>query len=422
MSEATQITTLKNGLRVASETLPHVETAALGVWVNAGGRNEAAHINGAAHMLEHMAFKGTSSRSALDIALEIENVGGQLNAYTGREQTAYYARTLKHDWPLALDILADILQHSSFEAHELERERQVILQEIGQVNDTPDDLIFDRFQEIAYPYQACGRSILGTPDIVAGMQSDDLKAFMRQHYDPATMVVSAAGNVDHAALVDLCERSFADLQSHERPELAPSRYVPQSWIDERDFDQLHVILGVDGLSFRDDDFYALQTLSMILGGGMSSRLFQEVREQRGLAYSVFSFASSMSDGGLFGIYAGTGAEQTEELLTVIGQELKKLTHTIDATELERARNQIQASLMMGLESCSAVCEDMARQLLCFDRRLTNAEVIARFDAVTIDQLHNIAARLLTGAKPALAAIGPWPSNLAKADFVGLLAT
>ena len=408
MNDNHQITTLPNGLRVATVAMPSVQTASVGVWIDAGARHERAEVNGVAHMLEHMAFKGTERRSARIIAEEIENVGGQLNAYTSRENTAYYARVLAEDLPLAADILADILQHSTFEPEELERERGVILQEIGQTLDTPDDLIFDLFQETAFPDQSLGRSILGPADTVRGMSRDQLTGYMAEHYAPERMILAAAGKVEHDRLVDLGAELFQKLpaSSSAGKEVEAGCYARGDLRKRRDLEQVHLILGLPAFSYHDDDFYGLQVLSVMLGGGMSSRLFQEVREKRGLAYSVFSFAACYRDTGVFGIYAGTGEEQTAELVPVLCDELTALMNDASEEELARARAQLKASMMMGLESCFAQSEDIARQLLIFGRRIPQEETIAEIDAVDQDAIRRVGQRLIEGSRPSLAAIGP----------------
>jgi predicted Zn-dependent peptidase len=408
MNESHKITTLDNGLRVATVAMPSVQTASVGVWIDAGARHETPEVNGVAHMLEHMAFKGTERRSARVIAEEIENVGGQLNAYTSRENTAYYARVLAEDMPLATDILADILQHSTFEPEELERERGVILQEIGQTMDTPDDLIFDLFQETAFPNQSLGRSILGPAEIVQAMSRDELTGYMAEHYAPGRMVLSAAGKVDHDQLVDLGAKLFQKLPAAASSCAAveTGAYARGDLRKQRELEQVHLILGLPAFSYHDDDFYALQIFSAMLGGGMSSRLFQEVREKRGLAYSVFSFAACYKDTGIFAIYAGTGEEQTPELVPVLCDEILGLMSRASDEELSRAKAQLKASMMMGLESCFAQSEDIARQLLIFGRRIPQEETIAEIDAVDAQAIERVGQRLIDGALPSLAAIGP----------------
>ena len=292
-SDALRITRLPSGLLVASETMKHVETVSLGAYVAAGTRHEAAAENGVSHFLEHMAFKGTHQRSAAQIAEEIENVGGHINAYTAREQTAYYVKLLKEDAALGADILGDILCHSSFEPEEFERERGVILQEIGQANDTPDDIIFDHFQETAYPGQAMGRPVLGTEALIRDMSRATLMNYMQTHYAAENLVVTAAGAIEHERLVDLVAQHFADLPAHHPQPAERGRYQGGEFREERDLDQVHITLGFPGPGYADPDYYPALLLSTLLGGGMSSRLFQEIREKRGLVYSNWSGCSAM---------------------------------------------------------------------------------------------------------------------------------
>ncbi len=400
-----RLTTLPGGLRVATATLPHVETVAVGVWIGAGTRHESEDAAGAAHLLEHMAFKGTERRDARRIAEEIESVGGSLDAHTSREYTAYYARLLAEDLPLALDLLADILQHSRLDEEELARERQVVLQEIAEVNDAPDDLVFDLFQEQAFPDQPLGRPVLGNRDSVAAMSREALCRFLRERYVMPRAIVAAAGKVEHEEVEALAESLFGGLAPDGRPSSPPARYRGGARLVEREFDQVHLVLGFPAPAYGDPDYFALHLLSNILGGGMASRLFQEVRERRGLAYSVFGFASCFSDAGLFGVYSSTEPEQSAELLFTLCDELRRFAEGPTAEELARAKKQLEASLLMSLESCGAVAEDLARQLLFFGRRLPVPEIVACIEAVTRDDLRRLAHGLL-GATPTLAAIGP----------------
>ena len=401
-----QITPLANGLRVVSDPVDHVETASVGLWVDVGARCETEETNGLSHLLEHMAFKGTERRSARDIAEEIEAVGGHLNAYTSRETTAYYAKVMKEDVPLALDLLADILQHSTFDEEELERERAVVIQEIAQVNDTPDDLVFDRFQETAYPDQPIGRTILGPPERVGSYSREALAAYMGAHYRAARMVLVGSGRVDHDALVAAAEAAFTALPEGPVPAPAAAVYSGGDCRIARDLEQAHLLVGFDGLAYDDDDFYALQVMSTLLGGGMSSRLFQEIRERRGLAYSVFTFASSYADGGIFGVYAGAGEDELAELIPVMADELVNACATVGDEEVARARAQLKAGLLMSLESTQARAERLGRHILLFGRPLTIAELIERVDAVDREAVQRTACRILQGCRPTVAALGP----------------
>ncbi|MDB5380614.1 MAG: peptidase, partial [Rhodospirillales bacterium] len=339
MSDTIRLTTLPNGLTVVSETMPRVETVSFGAYVGAGTRNEDAPENGVSHFLEHMAFKGTTKRDASAIAREIENVGGHLNAYTARESTAYYCKVLKEDLGLAADIIGDILTHSSFAPDEIERERGVILQEIGQANDTPDDIVFDHFQDTAYPSQPMGRPVLGTEESVGAMSRETLTAYMTRHYGPHRMVVAAAGALEHETLVDLVRTHFADLPAVAPPLPEAARYEGGEFREDRDLDQVHIVLGFPSVAYGHELYYPTQLLSTLLGGGMSSRLFQEIREKRGLVYSVYSFATPFRDSGMIQIYAGTGEKEAAELMPVTLQELLRVQKDVTEDELQRAKAQ-----------------------------------------------------------------------------------
>jgi predicted Zn-dependent peptidase len=400
-----QTTTLPNGLRVVTDSIPHVETITCGVWVDVGARHEPAEINGISHVLEHMAFKGTARRSALQIAEEIEAVGGYLNAYTSREATAYHARILKSDIPLAIDILADILQNSTFDAAEFEREQSVIIQEIGQTYDTPDDIIFDYFQETCYPNQPVGRAILGTAEIVRSLVPHQVEAYLKDHYGARQMVFAAAGKLDHQHIVQLVENKFASLPLDRPKETIPAIYQGGTFHQSRDLEQTHLIMGFEGVPFGHPDYYAASILSTILGGGMSSRLFQEVREKRGLVYSVYTFSANYQDNGIFGIYAGTNPKQIDELLPVVHKELDRFSKTLELVEMNRAKAQLKAGLMMGLESTTARCEQLANHMLIYGRPLTSDEILAKVDAVTSDHVTSLANRLFTSPMT-LTTLGP----------------
>ncbi len=396
---------LANGLRVASDPVDTVQTVSVGVWIEAGARDEDAASCGVSHLLEHMVFKGTERRDARAIAEEIEAVGGHLNAHTSREYTAYYAKVLKDDLALAVDVIADIIQRPVLDPLELDRERTVIVQEIMQVLDTPDDVIFDRFQETAFPHQAMGRSVLGTPELIRGMPRDALVAYLDRHYRASRMVLSAVGNVCHETLVDLAEAAFKGLPGGDHPLREPARYVGGDWRDDRRLEQIHVILGFEGVAFGDPDFYAVSVLSTLLGGGMSSRLFQEVRERRGLVYSIYTFPASFIDSGLFGIYAGTGPDEIEEVVPLVCNEVQKVERDATEAEVSRARAQLKASILMSLESTSARCEQLARQLIVFGRPLPVEEIVRNIEAVDVAAVSAVARRL-TVAPPTLTALGP----------------
>jgi predicted Zn-dependent peptidase len=400
-----RLTTLDNGFRVVTDAMDAVDTVSLGVWVDVGTRHEPAEVNGVAHLLEHMAFKGTERRSAQAIAEEIEAVGGHLNAYTSREQTAYYAKVLAEDTPLAVDILADILQHSVFDAAELDRERTVILQEIGQANDTPEDIIFDLFQERAFPDQPIGRPVLGRPEIIESIPRERIAGYLHDNYGAGSMVLSAAGKIEHERLVDMAATSFARLPRESVAKTGPASYAGGDLREVRDLEQVHILLGFPGMSFTDPDYYAAAVLSTVLGGGMSSRLFQEIREKRGLVYSIYSFAHAYRDGGIFGVYAGTGEDQVAELMPVMCDQLVRIGEDCTEEELRRARAQLKAGLLMSLESTSSRCEQIAQHLLVFGELFEPRDIVRRIDAIDRQAVMRAARRVVAQA-PTLAAIGP----------------
>lgn len=388
--------------------MPHLESVALGVWIKSGSRNETADEHGIAHLLEHMAFKGTARRSAREIAEEIEDVGGEVNAATSTETTSYYARVLKDHVPLAVDILADILTESAFEEEELEREKQVILQEINAANDTPDDVVFDRFSEAAYRDQTLGRAILGTPQTVVSFTPQQIRAYLGRNYTTDRMFVVATGAVDHQEFLRMVEDRFASLPTSPSapPVMEAARYVGGSVREPRDLMDAQILLGFEGKPYHARDFYCSQILANILGGGMSSRLFQEVREFRGLCYSVYAFHWGFSDTGIFGIHAATGGENLPELVPVIIDELHKSANEIHQKEIERARAQIRAQLLMGQESPAARAGQIARQMMLYGRPISNPEMMERLEGITIERLTDLAGRLFYDTVPTLSAIGP----------------
>lgn len=400
-----RLDTLPNGFRVVTERMPGLASAAIGVWIDAGTRHERAEENGIAHFLEHMAFKGTRRRTARQIAEEIEDVGGYLNAYTSRERTAYYARVLAGDVPLALDLIADILRDPLMAEADIETERHVILQEIGQALDTPDDIIFDWLQETAFPGQPMGRAILGLPDLVRGFGRRDLDGFVRAHYQPGRMILAAAGAIDHEAILRQAETLFRDMRP--APAQAPqrARYSGGEHRVVKPLEQAHIALALPAPSFLDDDYHAAQILSVALGGGMSSRLFQEAREIRGLCYTIYAQCSAWSDSGMITIYAGTGAEELPQLLALTADEIARSTRDIGEAEIARARAQTKAGLLMGLESPAARAERLATMLSAWGRVPPMEELIAKLDAVGVAEAQAAAARMLA-QPPALALYGP----------------
>ena len=402
-----QLHTLSNGFRIVTESMPGLKSASVGIWVGAGGRHERIEQNGIAHFLEHMAFKGTKSRTPLQIAEAIEDVGGYINAYTSREMTAYYVRLLEDDVALGVDVIADILLNPIFDPNEIEVERGVILQEIGQSLDTPDDIIFDWLQEAAYPDQALGRTILGPSERVQNFTREDLSGFVGEHYGPNQMILAAAGAVDHDEIVKQAEELFGHLPSVKPTTLIqPARFGGAERRENKDLEQVHFALGIEGPDYRDPEIYTAQIYSSVMGGGMSSRLFQEIREHRGLCYTIFAQAGAYEDTGLTTIYAGTSSEQVSELINVTADQMKRAATDMTDKEVDRARVQMKAGLLMGLESPSNRAERLARLLSIWGRIPTLEETIERIDDVDTAKVKAFAEKTTTQSGTAMALYGP----------------
>ncbi|MCV2868022.1 insulinase family protein [Defluviimonas sp. WL0002] len=401
----TNLTTLPNGLRIVTERMPALGSAAIGLWINAGGRHEHADQNGIAHFLEHMAFKGTKRRTALRIAEEIEDVGGYINAYTSREMTAYYARVLEADVPLALDVITDIVLNPLFEEKEIEVERHVILQEIGQALDTPDDIIFDWLQEAAFPDQALGRTILGPEERVSSFNRSDLRRFVAEHYGPDRMILAAAGAVDHDQIVRIAETTFGHLKRVGDRAPEPGRWQGAERREEKELEQVHFAMGFAGPGYRHPDLYTAQIYSTAMGGGMSSRLFQKIREERGLCYSIYAQAGSYDETGMITVYAGTSAEEIGELCNLTMDELKRAADDMTEAEVARARAQLKAGLVMGLESPTSRAERLARYTSIWGRVPRLEETVEKIEAVTTANVRDFSGRMVEGAA-ALALYGP----------------
>ena len=405
MNNNVRVTTLDNGFRIVTERMPGLKSASLGVWVSAGCRNERLQQNGIAHFLEHMAFKGTKKRNALQIAEAIEDVGGYINAYTSREMTAYYVRVLEDDVPLALDVISDIVLNSVFDPKELEIERGVILQEIGQSLDTPDDIIFDWLQDTAYPEQAMGRAILGSTENVRSFSREDLQNFVTEHYGPEQMVLSAAGSVDHDALVEEARSLFGDLNRTPKFSNEPSKFIGGEVRVIKDLEQAHFALSFESASYLDDNIYTAQIYSTALGGGMSSRLFQEIREKRGLCYSIYASAGAFADSGMMTIYSGTSSNDISGLANITIDEIKRSASDMTDEEVARSRSQMKAGMLMGLEGASARCERLARTILIFNRVPDLDEIVSKIDAVNAEHVKEFAQNLCNSSV-AYALYGP----------------
>jgi predicted Zn-dependent peptidase len=400
------VTTIANGLRVVTQEMPHLETVSLGAWVGVGARHDPEPQNGIAHFLEHMAFKGTAKRTARDIAEEIEDLGGDLNAATSLETTAYFARVLKGDEAMAMDILSDILRNSHFDGDEVMRERDVILQEIAASRDCPDDVVYDLAQAVAYPEQPLGRTILGTPQTVEAITRCSLRAYLDQRYVPERMVLSAAGAVDHVRLLRLAEDLFGGFSCAEAQQSVDQAvYRGGVTFSAQPFEQCHVLVGFEAPSHGAPGYFAAQVLSGLLGGGMSSRLFQEAREKRGLCYSVYSSVFGLSDTGMMTIHAATTPEVADELLGVIcGEILRLADEGACEKEVLRSKAQLKSGLMMGLESSATRAEQMARQLICRGRLIDKDELMAKVDAVDTEDVRSL-LQSMVGGRPTIAVVG-----------------
>ena len=416
-----QISTLDNGLTVATIHMPGAKSVNVGIWIKAGGRDERGSETGIAHMLEHMAFKGTKRRDAQQIAVEVEAVGGNMNAHTAREETAYYIRILPENLTLAVDVLFDILTESTLPDIEIERERGVILQEIGQSLDTPDDVVFENFSAASFGAHQLGQSILGTAQSVSGFGRADLEGFMMRHYGANQMILCAAGAVEHERLVQEARAHADKLKPATKPERVAPQFQSGRIIETRPLEQAHVIFGLSAPAAKDEDRYAMMLLSNLYGGGMSSRLFQEVREQRGLCYSIFSFAQMMSDSGVFGIYAGTAAEDVDEMLTVSCSALQDMRVNLTDEEVERGKAQMRAAILMGQESVSGMTESMARQLILFNQVRSIEEVTDKVLALQKDDVVRIINRLLSQSAPAISLVGPSDNVMSNEAMSALLA-
>ena len=410
-----KITELDNGLRVVTQNMPGLETVALGIWNSIGGRDEVESNNGVAHLLEHMAFKGTKTKNALQIAETIEDVGGYINAYTSKEVTAYHVRLLADDLHHGVDILTDILQNSTFAEDELNRERGVIIQEIGMYLDTPDDMIFDYWQEKAYPNQSMGRSILGKTDIIKNISREEVKGFMADNYNPKKMIISAAGKINHDQFVEMIKNSCTNLPIGKSNKREKVNFLSGEYREEKKLEQIHLLLGFEGIDLYHDDYFSLDIFASLLGGGMSSRLFQEIREKRGLVYGISSFSASYTDTGMFGIYCGTGENQIQELIPVLFNELNTSPSSISEKEIDRGKASLKASLMMSRESSNSRCRSAANQLLNHNRIIDPSEILEKINAVSKESVERIARQIVKGPMT-ISSIGPI-KNLEKLEQI-----
>ena len=406
---------LKSGLTLITDYIDTVETVSVGMWNKVGARNEHESVNGVAHLLEHMAFKGTKTRSALDIAKEVEMVGGAVNAYTSREVTAYYMKVLKEDIGLSIDIISDILQNSAFDPKELDRERGVILQEIGMYADEPDSIVGDKFDELAYPDQPMGRSILGTADIIKSISRDQVEGFMKGFYNPKKMVFSVSGNFEEEKVIKLVEDKFQNLPQGNDDYIPKSSYSGGEYREEKNLEQVKLLLGFEGVDIHSDLYYATRVYSTLLGSGMSSRLFQEIREKRGLVYSIYSSGDFFSDSGIFYVYAGTGQKEVKELIPVLCDQLNINATTFTQEELTKTKAKFKVGILKGEESISSRCRSNASNYLMHNKIRSPEEFISKIDSVQLEDLEKARKNILD-SNLTVSSIGPI-EHLETADLI-----
>lgn len=400
-----RISKLDNGLRVATDTMHEAESVMTGAWVGVGTRHEPDAANGVAHLVEHMMFKGTKKRSSYGISVAIEKQGGSMNAYTTREETAYHARVLPEDTGLAVDIIADMLQNSVFNPKELAREKQVIIQEIGRDMDSPEDRTFDQVYSVAYPKQRLGRPILGSAKIIGALPRTAMTDYVGRYYNAANMVIVAAGKIEHDVFVALVKKHFGKLP---RGKIAPRQKAQirhGAKLTPKAIEQLHFVLGFPAPSLHHKDVYATQLLSILLGGTASSRLFQKVREKRGLVYTISSNLSAFSDTGLLQIYAGTDPARVGELIPVTCHELRDVMKNVTPSELARTKTQIKADMRMGQESVMRRADTLGHHMLSYNRPISMEENLRKLMAVTKDHVEAMATKIFS-SKPIVAAYGP----------------
>ena len=400
---------LDSGLTVITDQM-EVETTSIGVWIDAGSAKEELNECGIAHMLEHMAFKGTTNRNAEEIAREIEDVGGDINAYTSKEVTAYYLKVLHENSDLGIDILSDIIKNSTLPEDEIERERGVIISEIGQSFDSPDDRVFENFTETAFHNQSLGRPILGTKKTVNNFQRSDLQSFFISHYGLKNMVVVASGNIEPDWFMGIVEDKFSEIKHKVKSSNIEAKWKAGFIGEDRDLEQTQLVFGIEGLNNIDLDRYSLRALAIILGGGMSSRLFQELREKRGLCYSIFSFTQMQSSSGVLGFYAGTSPNDGNELLDASLNEWKKLKGSITKEEVSRAKAQMRSGFIMGQESTGSRAEYLAKTMLNFGKLVSQDQILKEIENISIKSVEEVIERIFSSMQPVLSIIGPDASS------------
>ncbi|MBI5025353.1 MAG: insulinase family protein [Nitrospirae bacterium] len=386
---------LSNGIPVITETTEGMRSVCIGIWVNVGSRHESNDKNGVSHFLEHMFFKGTRKRTARDIAVEIDSIGGELNAFTSRESTTFYVKVLDEHVPKGIELLTDVFLHSTFPEEDIEKERRIIKEEIKMVEDTPDDYIHDLFSRTVWGEEGLGQSVLGRRETIKTFTREDLVEHIRKYYGTRDTIVACAGNFEQDALIHSLEHNLGSLRRASEPERGPApKFMSKVNIIPKDLSEVHICLGLEGLPQGSEERYSIYLLNTILGAGVSSRLFQEIREKRGLAYSIYSFISSYYDTGLWAVYAGTGRKRAREVINLIADELRGLSNTITSDELQRAKDQLKGNLILALESTSSRMTNIARQEIYYGRYFSPDEIMKAVDAVTLEEIKGLADRLI----------------------------
>jgi len=412
-------TVLPNGVRIITEEIEHVRSAAIGVWVGAGSRDEREGYEGISHFMEHMFFKGTERRTARELAESLEAVGGQLNAFTTKEYTCYYVKVLDEDLDLAIDVLSDMFFHSLFDEKEIEKEKNVVIEEIKMYEDSPDELIHDIFSEHVWNEHPLGKPILGTEESIGALSREKIMSFLSEHYAPDNVVIAVAGKIKHEDVVAKLTDQFGTFKRGGRRVLEGTPVGQKvEYYQKKDTEQMHILLGVPGLGQDDDDIYAMHIFNNILGGGLSSRLFQEIREQRGLAYSVYSYHATYVDAGLFAVYAGTSPKNTKEVIECILQELKEIRQQgISESELARTKAQIKGGLYLGLEAVSSRMSRLGKTELTYNRVLSPEEVVGKLEKVTLEDVSRLIGRLWQREKISIMTLGPAGHEVILSDLL-----
>jgi predicted Zn-dependent peptidase len=406
-------TELNNGITLVMEKIDHVRSVSLGIWIRTGSRDEARDRGGISHFLEHMFFKGTETRSAQDIAVDIDSLGGELNAFTSKETTTFYIKVLDDFLDIGIELLADIFLRSTFPPEEIEREKGVVIEEIKMTEDTPDDYIHDIFSSASWGGEGVGLPVLGSEDTVNSIRREHLVEYVNSRYTTENVIISCAGNFDENRLVDMLNKSLEDFGRNRTISVSTGKaaFTPGVKIVNRELSEAHICIGVEGIKQSSEDRYSALILNTAFGGGISSRLFQEIREKRGLAYSVYSFLSSYLDRGIWGIYAGTSPERADEVVNLSIEEMKGLVGSLNEDEVERARTQLKGNIILGLESTSRRMQNIANQEIYYKRYYSPDEVIERINSVSIEGVREIGKKLLEGSSPCIVALGRLDSGL-----------